>query len=176
MDDTPILHVFFRDHEDLLRFLERQAGEAGEALDDRGVSRRRGGDRMTTQRFIIHSDLPGLNELVDARIRQGQARGRKQARWNAYSDLKRHWMEILVPLARSQLRPVTGPARFKFIYFEPHRRRDPDNIAAGAKKFILDALVEAGILANDGQKNVAGWTEEWYVARQPRVEVFLEEA
>jgi len=130
---------------------------------------------MATQRFVVHSDLPGLNELIDARIQQSKTRGRKGAKWNAYSELKKHWMEILIPLARSQLRPVTKPARFKFVYFEAHRRRDPDNIAAGAKKFILDAMVESGILPNDGQRHILGWSEEWHVARQPRVEVFVEE-
>lgn len=126
------------------------------------------------QRLVIHSQMPGLNELIDARIRQGMAKGRKGARWNAYSDLKRHWMEVLIPLARAQLRPVVGPVRIKFFYFEPNRRRDPDNISAGARKFILDALVHAGILANDGQKDVAGCAEEWHVSKSPRVEVFLE--
>ncbi len=34
MDELPILHVFFRGREDLLRFLERQAQDAGEAPED----------------------------------------------------------------------------------------------------------------------------------------------
>jgi len=126
------------------------------------------------QRFVIHTDLPGLNELIDARIQQSKSRGRKGKRWNAYSALKKHWMEALIPLARTQLRPVTGPVRLKFFYFEKTRRRDPDNISAGARKFILDALVHAGILANDGWKDISGWTEEWHVSKSPRVEVFVD--
>jgi Holliday junction resolvase RusA-like endonuclease len=129
-----------------------------------------------SQRFIIHSDLPGLNELIDARIRQGQARGRRGARWNAYSDLKRHWMEELVPLARAQLRPVTERVVVNIHFFEANRRRDPDNIMTGAVKFILDALVEAGIIPNDGWKNIGELRARFHVSSSPRVDVFLEEA
>ncbi len=129
---------------------------------------------MTSQRFIIHSDLPGLNELIEARMVQAKAKGRRKAKWNAYSALKREWMEILVPLARSQLRPVTERVSVNIHFFETNRRRDPDNIMTGAVKFILDALVEAGILPNDGWKNIGELRARFHVSSCPRVDVFLE--
>ena len=43
-----------------------------------------------------------------------------------------------------------------------HRREDKDNISFG-QKFVQDALVNAGIIANDGWKNVFGFTHNFSV-------------
>lgn len=46
---------------------------------------------------------------------------------------------------------------------------------AFAKKFILDALVKAGILAGDGRKNVVGFSDEFHVdPGNPRVVITIE--
>jgi Holliday junction resolvase RusA-like endonuclease len=56
-------------------------------------------------------------------------------------------------------------------WYEPDRRRDPDNIMAG-QKFILDGLVAAGTIPNDSQKYVRGIVHRFKVDRKnPRVEV-----
>ena len=44
----------------------------------------------------------------------------------------------------------------RFEYHEKSKRRDADNIAS-AKKFILDALVEMGVLPDDSRKYVKGF-------------------
>lgn len=63
----------------------------------------------------------------------------------------------------------------RFNWFEPNRKRDPDNIAF-AKKFILDALVKEGVLKNDTQKYIEHFEDYFYVdASNPRVEVWLTE-
>lgn len=60
-----------------------------------------------------------------------------------------------------------------FCWIEKDKRRDKDNIAF-AKKFILDALQEAGILRNDGWSEIIGFSDTFAVDKVcPRVEVYL---
>lgn len=44
----------------------------------------------------------------------------------------------------------------RFEWHERTKRRDADNIAS-AKKYILDALVKNGVLADDSRKYVKGF-------------------
>lgn len=44
----------------------------------------------------------------------------------------------------------------RFEWHERTKKRDADNIAS-AKKFILDALVKSGVLADDSRKYVKGF-------------------
>ena len=50
---------------------------------------------------------------------------------------------------------------------------DLDNICF-AKKFILDALVKAGTIKTDGWNGVMGFTDEFFITNNPRVEVDIE--
>lgn len=62
-----------------------------------------------------------------------------------------------------------------FTWICKNKKKDPDNIAF-AKKFILDGLVKAGVLENDGWKHIKGFTDMFKVDKDnPRVEVWLEE-
>ena len=66
------------------------------------------------------------------------------------------------------------PVVLSFRWFEPNRKRDLDNIAF-AKKFVLDALVKEGVLANDGWEWVKGFTDEFFVDKEnPHIEVDIE--
>lgn len=72
-----------------------------------------------------------------------------------------------------KLRPVKGRVRIEFTWYEPNKRRDPDNVVF-AKKFILDGLVRAGILENDGWRIVTEFSDKWIVSKsRPRVELFI---
>lgn len=62
----------------------------------------------------------------------------------------------------AKLQPYDGPVRLTFTWHEAKANRDPDNIVF-AKKFILDGLVTAGILKNDTQKYIKGFTDGWVV-------------
>jgi len=121
-----------------------------------------------TQRFFIHGPLPGLNELI---------RAKGNTRYQAYNKLKRAWMKTIQwELMAGKITPVST-AYFRFVWYERDRRRDLDNIAAGGRKLILDALVLNGILANDGWKEVSGWSDEFRVSKElPGVEVEMDEA
>jgi Holliday junction resolvase RusA-like endonuclease len=58
-----------------------------------------------------------------------------------------------------KVKPITEyPVHIYITWYVKDQRKDPDNIAF-AKKFILDALVENGILTNDGQKQISGFQD-----------------
>ena len=55
------------------------------------------------------------------------------------------------------------------------QKRDKDNIIAG-QKFVLDGLVAAGIIENDGWKQVGNIFHYFEVdSENPRVEILIEE-
>ena len=57
-----------------------------------------------------------------------------------------------------------------------NRKRDLDNISAFAHKVIQDGLVQCGLLANDGWKNIVGYSDDFYVDKDnPRIEVTIRE-
>jgi Holliday junction resolvase RusA-like endonuclease len=63
----------------------------------------------------------------------------------------------------------------EITYYMENRKKDPDNILS-SKKFILDGLVQAGVLENDGWKQIKGFDESWEVDKKnPRVEVEFKE-
>lgn len=72
------------------------------------------------------------------------------------------------------IKPV--PACYLHIrYFEPDRRRDPDNVFSGGAKIVFDALVGAGVLEDDGWRCVWGISSKVLKdADNPRVEVEIE--
>jgi Holliday junction resolvase RusA-like endonuclease len=113
---------------------------------------------MIEQGFFIPGPLPGLNEMLDARG-LGKREGRKRP--NRYNDLKREWEALIcLEIAKHRIKPVTNPVKLEFYWIEHNRRRDPDNIAAG-KKLILDSLVKAGVIPNDSQAWIKGWTDSF---------------
>lgn len=63
---------------------------------------------------------------------------------------------------------LNNPVKIDFLWVEENRRRDLDNIAF-AKKFILDALVSAGVLRNDSQKYVRGFSDSVQQGKENKV-------
>jgi len=114
-------------------------------------------------KFILQGEYCTLNEYSDAErthYRYG-ASIKKAETSRAALELKRQW-KVQIP-----------KAIFKFTWYRKNRRTDPDNICF-AKKFLLDAMEEVGIIDNDGWKNVAGFIDEFEVDKDnPRVEIEL---
>lgn len=102
----------------------------------------------------------------------------KQNRTNKYAGAKskKEEQEYIMYEIKKQLgnikidKPVVG----HFIWIEENKRRDLDNVCF-AKKFILDALVEAGILQDDNRRIVTNFTDSFEYAKQSSVIVVLEE-
>lgn len=111
------------------------------------------GDTMLPQSFFVPGSFPRLNMLIGRNVR-----------WE-YSALKKEWGSIIQScIAQAKLKPMKR-AHIYFHWQEKDKRKDPDNIAGIGKKFILDALVKAGILPDDGWDEIAGWTDVWRVQK-----------
>ena len=114
----------------------------------------------------IPGRLPGLNEIIAA----------AKSHYAKYSTEKKEYTEEVAWLAKQARLPKFEKVYLVITWFEPDRRRDPDNIMAG-QKFILDGLVAAGVLPGDSQKYIAGIVHRFRVDKQnPRVEVEIIDA
>jgi Holliday junction resolvase RusA-like endonuclease len=120
----------------------------------------------TSHAFTILGKLPSLNEYVDA-CRSGHQTG---ARFKRDIEARIGWA-----IREAGLRPVNGKVHVEFVWLEPDRRRDLDNIRSAAK-YILDALVACGVLKDDSQAYVVGLTDFYAVDKaNPRVIVTVTE-
>lgn len=100
-----------------------------------------------------------MNDVIDA-CKTGDW-GKHGRRWNAYNELKGKWSRAIELYARQTgFRSLVG-TYFTFMFAELTRRRDPDNVVAGAHKIIFDSLVAAGFIPNDGWKHVHGFADYW---------------
>lgn len=118
--------------------------------------------------FTIKGVLPSLNEYLSACGRHPLkgAHMKKEAinniGWCIRSELGR-WH-------------TDNPLIVHYIFFEPNKKRDKDNLFCMASKCTLDALQECGVIDNDGWKNIENFSHDFYVDREnPRIEVYLEE-
>lgn len=112
---------------------------------------------MTKYSFVIEGKLPSQNEMAPSN-------------WKKYAQLKKKATNK-VAKAVSHLPKLEIPIKLMIRYYPPNKRIDKDNIAA-AKKFILDGLVKAGKISNDGWKEIDCWEETFEVDRaNARVEV-----
>ncbi len=113
--------------------------------------------------FIIKGDLPDLNNYTKAN------RGNKYAG----NKLKQDATNIVCLYAKSQLRGKYERMSLSITYYCKNKRKDKDNIAF-AKKFILDGLIKAGVIPDDGWGQIEGWTESFEVDKDdPRIRVEL---
>lgn len=117
-------------------------------------------------KFVIDKRLMGLNEYT------------KYNRTNKYAGAgaKKKEQQYIILCIKKQLgnlkieKPVIG----HFTWIEENKRRDLDNICF-AKKFILDALVEAGVLKDDNRRIVTNFRDNFEYADKSKVIVELEE-
>ena len=120
------------------------------------------------QTFTIPGRLEGLNNLILA-DRTNRFMGAKVKRSN--TDLCA-WAIRAAKLQKVERYPVTIWIRWT----EPNGRRDPDNVAS-AKKYVLDGLQTAGIIENDGAKQIRGFVDSFEIdSRNPHVTVEIYEA
>jgi hypothetical protein len=123
--------------------------------------------------FWIPHKVPSLNELNAFRAIQGPARGKniinlggKQSkkggyRFNLYNDTKQKWSKIVLDIVTKQGFQKVESCYFNYLVVEKTVKRDPSNICASAIKFIEDGLMKAGVIPNDGWKNVLGIKLDW---------------
>ncbi len=118
-----------------------------------------------TRTLTIPGPLPGTNEVI------GAARSNKYAS----SKQKKEYTELVAWKAREAKLPKMQRIDIAFHWYEPSKRRDKDNISGGAK-FVLDGLVQAGVIENDGWKQIGDILHFFAVDKaNPRVEIEITE-
>ena len=117
--------------------------------------------------FTIPGTLPSLNEFLAAT---------KQHRRGYYAGngMKRKYEQIIsayIPRKAKGL-CIDHKCEIFFAFYEGNEKRDPDNISAVGRKFILDALVKNEVLKDDSRKYIKGLQDVYYTDRKnPRIEV-----
>lgn len=114
-------------------------------------------------KFIIKGDLPGLNEIISAAKKHHKA----------YAQMKRDNTGYIA--WQVQGFPKVNEVDVTITWYCRNKKKDKDNIMAG-QKFIFDALVEVGVMSNDGWKNIREITHKFDIDKlKPRIEVELRE-
>lgn len=88
-------------------------------------------------RFEVPGTLPHLNDYV---------RAERANRYAAAALKKRAQRQVIEAMQGPPA--IKGPVVVLFEWYRPDRRADKDNVAF-AKKFVLDALQEAGVIESD---------------------------
>ena len=71
------------------------------------------------------------------------------------ANMKREWTAAAQMIAQAAgVDAVHVPCGVKFVWHTKNAMKDPDGIAAFATKCILDGLQGAGVLPNDGQRQI----------------------
>lgn len=113
--------------------------------------------------FKIPFRLPSLNEYID------------KCRGNRYggAKLKKDTEDRIMWILNTRHFLIASPVHVTFIWHEPNKKRDKDNVAF-AKKFILDALQKSGRLENDNNKYIVGFTDKFIYDKSEGVEVIID--
>lgn len=116
----------------------------------------------------IPGRLDNLNDFIRAE------------RTNRYEGgkLKSKNQEIVSLYIRKQLKGVriNKTVFMEYTWVEMDKRRDLDNISSFGRKVIQDALVNCGVLKNDGWDQISGFTDSFRVDRKnPHIEILIRE-
>ena len=125
--------------------------------------------------LVLNGTMPNLNDYLHGERIAIRKNGKFTTKGNA---MKQEYQRKVVSAVRSQLRGIhiNKPVKIYYTFYEKNRKRDLDNISAFAHKVIQDGLVKGGLLANDGWKNIVGFSDDFYVDKDnPRIEILIRE-
>lgn len=119
--------------------------------------------------FVVEDKLPSLNDYINV-CRRNKYNGAK------FKKDVENLIAIYIRNAKIKkiLTPTDKPVNVHFEWHEKTKRRDADNIAS-AKKYILDAMQNSGIILNDNRKYVRGFTDVIIDDKKDYVVVTIEE-
>ena len=123
------------------------------------------------QSFTVPGRLNGLNEYTEACRRHPHAGARMK---RADQDT------VLWAIKGAHLIPCRGRVRLRYRFYEAPKRkgarlRDKSNIQGFGVKVIEDALVEAGVIPDDGWDVVEGYACACIRTSEPRIVVEVED-
>lgn len=115
-------------------------------------------------KITIPGELPDMNQIIKA----------SKMHYGAYAKLKKENTEKVVWLAKKL--PKMERIDLSITWYCKNRRKDKDNISGGGTKMILDGLVEAGVIKNDGWGEIGDISHSFKVDKlDPRIEVEIKE-
>lgn len=121
-----------------------------------------------THTFEIPGELPSLNEYTGSNRQNRYAGGRSK-------KIATETCCYAVMGAMNLGLDVKPPFNLHITWVTKNNKKDPDNVAF-AVKFILDGMMAAGLIENDGRKQVHDIEHHFETDKQnPRVIVELEE-
>lgn len=101
----------------------------------------------------------------------------KANRGNRYQGAKmkkkatRHCFLFIKKAMNQGFKISSQPADLRFTWYAKDKRTDKDNIAFMVK-YIFDGMVDAGLIKNDGWKEIGDWEYKFKVDKKdPRVEI-----
>ena len=142
-----------------MRLTQKQAKQLDSNIDEK-VKADGNNDKL-----IIYGELPTMNSIIN----------NAKVHWTEYRKVKSEFDDAVAWYAEKQNVKFFEKCELEITYYMENRKKDPDNILS-SKKFILDGLVQAGVLENDGWKQIKGFDESWEVDKKnPRVEVEFKE-
>lgn len=119
-------------------------------------------------KLIISGTLNNLNDYIAAE-RTNRHKGAKMKADNG------NIVSVAISQCMRGVR-IEKPVFMEYLWVEPNRRRDKDNISSFGRKVIQDALVNTGVLKDDGWKHVAGFSDRFEIDREnPRIEILIKE-
>lgn len=118
------------------------------------------------QILFIEGELPALNEIIGA-INRNRYVG---------ANLKKKYTNLVAWECKHQrVKPFDGKIDIQFTWNCKNKKKDKDNIMAG-QKFIFDGLQLAGIIKNDGWKEIGNIDHRFTVDKNNvGVEILMEE-
>ena len=119
--------------------------------------------RLTQNNLTLSFGLPGLNEMIDV------ARGNRYA---SAKQKKKYTKLVEKELVAQHCIPKTPLTSISVncVWTESGRARDPDNIRVGIK-YILDAMVNTGVLKDDSMKYVKFLSDTFQKGDKRKVEI-----
>lgn len=96
--------------------------------------------------------------------------------WYSGSTQKKKYTNLVASECIIQgLEPIKDQVDIFIKWTCKDKRRDKDNIMAG-QKFILDGLVEAGILKNDGWSEIGELNNKFEIGKPEKITITLEKS
>lgn len=113
-------------------------------------------------KFVIEGRLVSLNEFINT----------ERTNRFAGANLKKKQQELITSYL-NEVDTFNSKVRLEFTWYEPNNRRDVDNVIF-AQKFILDAMVNKGILPDDNRSFVSEVSHKVLTDKDnPRIEVTI---
>ena len=129
---------------------------------------------MANMILSLDQSLPTLNDIITAskQVRRGKHY------FSNYIPLKKKWTELIAAeLVAQDCVPETPYEKISLysVWTESAKKRDPDNVCAGGRKFLLDAMVKAKIIKDDTRDHVIEFRDIFPVSKARKVATQIHE-